>query len=277
MPDRDAGGIRTWHARVHIYELDSLGHVNNANYVPYLQQATVEAWPAAVNWKLSHLSMEYVVPALHGAELAIHAWVEDGVSPTGFSLGYAIERSDDHQIILRAKAKLMIPSSEAPIQDSVLQTVPDLPRDYRLKPARLAEEMPGGRQFHWQHRVRGYETGRDGEVSAAQVLRWTEEARARAALEVGWTQQRMRDADFVGVVTRHEFEFGCLPRAGDEVEVLSRIYEVRRVRGTWRHEIVCNGQLAAAAFVSGGFLNGAGLPHPPPPELIAGLLGRASG
>ena len=83
----------------------------------------------------------------------------------------------------------------------------------------------------------------------------------------------MQEADFVGVVTRHEFEFARMPRAREEVEVVSRVYEVRKVRGTWRHEINCNGELAAAAFVGGGFLNSAGQPHPPPAALIDGLLG----
>lgn len=35
----------------------------------------------------------------------------------------------------------------------------DLPVGYQLKPARLAAEWPGGRQFRWRHKVRGYETG----------------------------------------------------------------------------------------------------------------------
>lgn len=274
----ESDALTTWQTRVHIYELDSLGHVNNANYYPYLQQATEAGWQQLSGAKLKRLSMEYLVPALHGTDLAVHAWQEAAGVPDELALGYVIERVEDQCALLRARLVWGTAANAATaVKDAGPPAPVDLPRDFRLKPRRLPPEMPGGRQFHWQHRVRGYETGRDGEVSAAQLLRWTEEARARAALEVGWTQQRMRDADFVGVVTRHQFEFGCMPRTGDEVEVLSRIYEVRRVRGTWRHEIVCNGKLAAAAFVSGGFLNGAGLPHPPPPELIAGLLGRASG
>ncbi len=275
MSSIDNSGTATWRARVHIYELDSLGHVNNANYFPYLQQATEAAWPQAAGWQLARLSMEYLAPALHGTELAVHTWVED-VTADGLLLGYAIERIDDQQILLRAGlAWETAAGGDSPAAQPVFQPVADLPRDYLLKPARQAPEMPGGRLFRWQHQVRGYETGSDGAVSATQVLRWTEEARARAAQEIGWSYQRMGEADFVGVVTRHEFEFARMPRAGEEIEVSSRIYEVRRVRGTWRHELTCTGELLAAAFVSGGFLNTAGQPHPPPPGLINGLLGRA--
>ena len=267
-------GISTWRTRVHIYELDSLGHVNNANYFPYLQQATEAAWPQAADWTLRRLSMEYIVPALHGTELAVHVW-EDAAAADETSLGYAIERCDDQQILLRARLVWETATGgDAVSAKPTFQPVADLPRDYQIKPARQVPEMPGGRLFRWQHQVRGYETGSDGAVSATQVLRWTEEARARAAHEIGWSYQRMGEADFVGVVTRHEFEFARMPRAGEEIEVSSRIYEVRRVRGTWRHELTCNGELLAAAFVSGGFLNTAGHPHPPPPALIDGLSGR---
>ena len=261
--------ISTWRTRVHIYELDSLGHVNNANYFPYLQQATEDAWPGAADWPLKRLSMEFVCPALHGTELAIHSWVEASGDTDERTLAYAIQRDDDQQILLRARLVWETTSSPA-----MASPTNDLPAGYQLKPARLAAEWPGGRQFRWQHEVRGYETGANGAVSACQVLRWTEEARSRAAHEVGWSHQQMQEADFVGVVTRHDFEFVRMPRAGEEVEIVSRVYEVRKVRGTWRHEVFCNGELLAAAYVGGGFLNSAGQPHPPPAALIDGLLGR---
>lgn len=268
-------GVSTWRTRVQIYELDSLGHVNNANYFPFLQQATEEAWPQATNWELAKLSMEYVIPALHGTELAVHVWPED-VTADGLSLGYAIERIADLVVILRARLVWKTAKSQdtAPGQPTV-QPAADLPRDYLLKPARQATEIPNGRQFLLQHKVRGYEVSSDGAVSATQVLRWTEEARASAAQEIGWSYQRMGEEDFVGVVTRHEFEFVRMPRAGDIVEVASCIYEARRVRGTWRHELTCNGARAATALVSAGFLNSAGHPNPPPKGLVDGLIGQA--
>lgn len=272
----ESDALTTWQTRVHIYELDSLGHVNNANYYPYLQQATEAGWQQLSGAKLKRLSMEYLVPALHGTDLAVHAWQEAAGVPDELALGYVIERVEDQCALLRARLVWGTAANAATaVKDAGPPAPVDLPRDFRLKPRRLPPEMPGGRQFHWLHRVRGYETGQDGSVSPAQVLRWTEEARAQAAEAVGWTYQRMQEADFVGVVTRHDFEFARLPRADEEVDVLSRIYEVRKVRGTWRHELACNGEIVATAFVGGGFLNSAGLPHPPPQGLIDGLLGRS--
>ncbi|MEZ4769548.1 MAG: thioesterase [Caldilineales bacterium] len=270
----DDAGVWTWRTRVHIYDLDSLGHVNNANYFPYLQQATEEAFPAAGVWQLQHLSMEYITPALHGAGLAIHVWIED-TDKDGASLGYAVEREEDQQVLLRARLVWETADGGTPALPGAPAGLPTtLPRDYQIRPARPVDELPGSRQFRWRHRVRGYEAGRNGEVSAAHVLRWTEEARAGAALEVGWSYQRMGEADFVAVVIRHEFDFRRMPRPGDDVEIVSQICEMRRVRGAWRHDVFCNGELVAAARVSGGFLNSAGQPHPPPAALIDRLLGR---
>lgn len=262
-----------WQTRVQIYELDSLGHVNNANYYPYLHEATLAAWPASADWTLQRLTMEFVAPALYGATLDVNAWMEDATAADQLALGYAIVRVGDGQLLVRARLEWAAAVQDA-VAPAALAPVESVDRSFLLKPARPTSQLPDSRRFHWRHRVRSYEVGGSGTVGATEVLRWTEEGRARASEEIGWSRERMEEADFMAVVTRHEVGFHRLPRAGQEVELISRVCEMRKVRGTWRHVVMCDGELAATALVTGGFLNRDGQPYPPPPALIDGLVGQ---
>lgn len=61
-------------------DLDPMGHVNNAAYLDYLEEAVLAADPAAVAALASlprTLRIEYVLPAAPGARLASVAWRSD--------------------------------------------------------------------------------------------------------------------------------------------------------------------------------------------------------
>lgn len=73
--------IFTDELRVRTYECDSLGHVNNAVYVQWLQQLTLDAAkaarlsePSAVWWPQA-LAIEYHAPARDGDLLTLATWV----------------------------------------------------------------------------------------------------------------------------------------------------------------------------------------------------------
>ena len=76
----------TYNLRVRSYECDSLGHVNNAVYQQYLEEAAVSAssdvgfglaWYRARGeaWVVRDMTLEYLYPAIAGDELSVTTWI----------------------------------------------------------------------------------------------------------------------------------------------------------------------------------------------------------
>lgn len=63
-------------------------------------------------------------------------------------------------------------------------------------------------------------------------MAWVEEAEFAAAEAAGWPLERMLQADFLTLQTRHDAAFNRLPQAGERVRLVSHVAEVRRLRGT---------------------------------------------
>ncbi len=265
----------SWRTPVRIYECDSLGHVNNAVYVLYLQQATLETWPQAATWSLRQLSVEYVAQAFYGDSLQVYAWPWEPPSAQGLRCGYAIQRVGDDAIIARGEA-VWAPAGDGQAAAALggEWSAVEPPAALAIKQARPLTGQPAARTFHWQSIVRGYEVCSDGQVRPAEFLRWVEDARMAAAGEVGWTPARLRAAGRVIVQTRHDSRFLGSLRAGDQVLIHSRIVEMRRVRGVWRHEIYCGEQLVAVDHSNGAFLDLDGHPTPAPQAMVDALLGK---
>ena len=79
--------------RVQRYEIDSAGHVNNAIYLSWAEQACYDAWPdladPATGWgeqtgllfNLRRSELEYLKPALADDSLTLRGWVQ-AITPT---------------------------------------------------------------------------------------------------------------------------------------------------------------------------------------------------
>ncbi len=87
-PPRDERPLYTMCLRVRNYEIDALGHVNNAVYVSYLEQAAIEhgavmgldsARAAALggHFVVRRHEIDYLGGAVAGDELEIETWPED--------------------------------------------------------------------------------------------------------------------------------------------------------------------------------------------------------
>jgi acyl-CoA thioester hydrolase len=269
-------GPTVWSTRVRVYECDALGHVNNAVYLHYMQQATAAGWGtvAPVSWELRRLAMEYVAPAFSGDELAVSAWPEGGEDGL-MACGYAIRRSGDGQMLARARAAWAWLHRETHEFQSLPEGWPvSTPENAAsLNPLRVSPDSLGARSYRWAHTVRYYEADGMGRVNPAEILHWLQEAKYMACAEAGWPLERIRNAGCVIVQIRHDTEFLDALVPGDDVEIVSRVYEVRRVRGTWRQEIYRGGRLVATEYSAGAFLNLALRPSPPPAAMLDALIG----
>jgi len=73
------GATFTDHIRVRGYECDMFGHVNNAVYIQYLHQVTLDVFSTAMDgdalWNARRVSIEYQMPARYGDVLQVVTWV----------------------------------------------------------------------------------------------------------------------------------------------------------------------------------------------------------
>jgi YbgC/YbaW family acyl-CoA thioester hydrolase len=105
----------TLRRRIELHDLDALRHVNNANYVSYLEQAGLDAL-GAVGWDLpaqlgagGHLAavshdLEYLDAALYGEVIAITTW-PIAVDARGIERHTHLHRGDARRPLLHARSR----------------------------------------------------------------------------------------------------------------------------------------------------------------------------
>ncbi|HYN87101.1 MAG TPA: thioesterase family protein, partial [Ardenticatenaceae bacterium] len=261
--------------RVRAYECDLLGHVNNAVYQHYCEQAAIEASEDAgygmewyetqeAAWVIRRITVEYLRPALSGQVLGVTTWISSQ-GRVRAQREYEIRRPADGELIARASATWIyvdrasgqprrIPGELAPAFGP--------PGRAALQPAALPERGLEAGSFLWRHQVKRYELDGMQHVNNAVYLHWVEEAKFRAAESAGWSLERLRAHDLVTVQIRHDTEYLLPAVYGDEIEIVSRVHELRKVRGTWLHEVYCadGRELLARNYSTGAFLNVQGRP-----------------
>jgi acyl-CoA thioester hydrolase len=273
--------VSTWRTRVRLYECDALGHVNNAVYLSYVQQATAEAWASlgAAAWELRMLTMEYMAPAHSGEVLEVKA-VAGGFEGDVLICYYDIIRLADMRAILHARASWLPPEQEKGLLPAI--GWPSGPRELRgVTPLRLPPDRLQAHRYVWRHTVCSYEIDGSARANPVHLLRWVEEAKFVACSEVGWSLDRMFDADVMIVQMRHDSQFHASLRAGERIEVVSWICDLRVLKGTWSHEIyrtppgeadAAKQELVFLDYSTGAFLTRAGRPNPPPRAMLDALL-----
>jgi acyl-CoA thioester hydrolase len=272
--------------RVRSYECDLLGHLNNAVYQQYCEQVSIEAsedagydaaWYAdrGTAWVIRHIAIEYLQPAAADDVLDVTTWVSHW-RRVWAQREYQLRRRSDAQDVARASAKWVYLDRATGRPKRIPAEIENLIGAHEgvVKPYRLPEASRGQRSFHWRHKVRRYELDAMQHVNNAVYLNWVEEAKFRAAEEAGWPLERARAANLVTVQIRHATEYFVPAVYGDEVDVVSRLYDVRRVRGTWLHEVYRqrDGVLLVRNYSTGAFLNLEGRPQRLPEGMLEDLL-----
>lgn len=275
--------IFTDELRVRAYECDSLGHVNNAVYLQWLQQLTLDAAKAvglndvSAAWSPQMLAVEYHAPARDGDALTLATWVLESTD-NSMTRGYKVHRGDgvaDETLVASARIQWG-GRDRASGQPRPMPSVPVIASRDRLpavKPFTPPDDN-GSRPFRWRHTVRRYELDGTGQVGIAAWFHWLEEATFRATEAAGWTLARMREIDFMSNQRRHDAAFFGPAVAGDEFEIVSRLAEVRRIRGLWLHEVyhATSRALLMRDHSTGAFVTWGGQVRTAPMDMMDDLL-----
>ncbi|MEX1156996.1 MAG: thioesterase family protein [Chloroflexota bacterium] len=231
-------------------DCDRHGHVNNAGYVGLIRAAHDRAGMSKGELRALEVTYRQPVPPEVKIDVDVAIMKQEA---THLKIAYALHVDGRPAADATALWQLADPPLTADL--------PPIGRD------------AGGQRFSFHQAVRSYEVGPDGAARPQAILQWLEHAIFRAAARAGWARQRMESAAFVTYVVGHHLVLGQPAREGDELTVTSRLIDLRRVSGTWHHEIrASDGGLIAADRARGAFLDLDGRARPAPAELLADLL-----
>ncbi|MFQ5924315.1 MAG: acyl-[acyl-carrier-protein] thioesterase, partial [Anaerolineales bacterium] len=107
-------GAITWQRRVEWRDVDPFGHLNNAAYLSYTQEAAIEAGlaygvthasslEAGLGWALKRSRIEYLRPALPDEELRIETWLTSLRQASAVRC-YSVTRLSDGEQVARAES-----------------------------------------------------------------------------------------------------------------------------------------------------------------------------
>ena len=106
-------GAVTWRRRVEWRDIDPLGHLNNAVYFSYTEEAAIAAGErygithasstqSGLGWAVKRSRIEYLLPAQAGDELEVLTWL-GAVKPASAERHYLILRAVERELLARAQ------------------------------------------------------------------------------------------------------------------------------------------------------------------------------
>lgn len=247
---RDEQGRARVSVRTRWDDCDRYDHVNNAAYLALMRAAHDGAGlPAG---ELRSVEIDYRRPIPPDVVVNVDVVVLEQTT-TQRRIAYTIEV--DHRPAAEVRALRQLGGSRLDA---------DLP---------AGGDNVAGRAFRFAHAVQSHELGPGGVARPQAILQRLEHAVFRAADRGGWPRARMEAAGFVTFVVGHRLVLGTPALEGEELAITSRLVELRRVSGTWHHEVRrANGSLVAVDRARGAFIDLDGRIRPAPPGLLEDLL-----
>ncbi|MBL8162349.1 MAG: acyl-CoA thioesterase [Anaerolineae bacterium] len=240
------------------YECDAYGHLNNANYARYMEEAAFEA-SASVGydkaryealgymWLAHETEIEYLRPVKYGDTLAVKTWVGDfrRVRSRRF---YEFRKPGEDELVARASTDWVYletssgrPSIVPP--EMISAFVPEgieghTPMARERFPA---PPPPPPGLFTMRRRVEWRDIDTAQHVNNAVYFNYIEEAGVQVSRAHGWPMERSMAAGFAVIARQHHIEYRIPALLGDELEIATwvaldgratanRFYTIKRVQ-----------------------------------------------
>ena len=274
--------------RVRSYECDLYGHVNNAVYLRYLQEANLSfssaaGWPpqryasSRLDWWPSRIDFEYLIPLRYGETVAVtvHA---SGFKENTFQQSYEFYNQATGELVGRASA---LSTLRGP-GDQPLVRVPDellsafVPNEQTPTPPAypplVAAPSPPPGIFRIRKRVDLQDVNSKKELDPATLLVFAGECGRQVINAHGWPMERMLDEGFAILLKSNRIEYFQPACLDDELELATWVSNVRRVSALRHYTIqrVKDGARLAWIHALGVWVNLAGgAPRRAPEQFLA--------
>lgn len=259
--------------RVRHYECDAYGHLNNANYLRYMQEIAFDASAAAGydlerynqlghHWLIRATDIEYLRPLRYGDEVEVKTWVADFHRVRSRRV-YEFRISGTDDLVARAETDWVYLESSTGKPATIPEEMREAffpegpPQQVPVRqPFPIAPEPPPG-VYKMQHRVAWHDIDMAQHVNNAVYLEYIEECGMQVIAAHGWPVQRMTAEGFAIILRRHQIEYRLPALLEEEIEIATWASNVRRSTATRHYTIrrVKDGELLAQIHTLGVWID----------------------
>ena len=230
--------------RVRYYECDAYGHLNNTNYLRWMQEAAFAASSAVGYdlarydqighlWLVRETDIEYLAPLAYEDEVQVKTWVMDFrrfLSRRAYE--FTLLRSG--QLVARASTDWAYVNADTlrPAAIPEAMRLAFFPEGAPLEAARRERfpepPPPPAGVFSIRKRVEWRDIDSLWHVNNAMYLAYIEDAGIQVCDAHGWSMQRMKEEGFGILARRHLIEYRQAAQMGDELDVSTWFSEAQR-------------------------------------------------
>jgi len=230
--------------RVRHYECDAFGHLNNANYLRYMQETAFDASAAAGYdqhryeelgnyWLIRETDIEYLKPVQYGDTIKVKTWVID-FRRVRSRRAYEFVRKGSEEIVAKGVTDWVYLESEsgnpATIPDEIITAFfpegPPVDNPHREKFPVAPHPPPG--IFEMQMRVAWQDIDAVQHVNNAIYLNYIDQCGMQVIAAHGWPITRMLDEGHAILIRRHQIQYRQQALLNDELVLSTWVSNVRR-------------------------------------------------
>jgi acyl-CoA thioester hydrolase len=237
---------------VRYHECDAYGHVNNANYARYMQEAAFDASAAAgfpPSWyaendrvfvvRASHI--EFLQQAAYKDRLEIKTWISDARRVTA-RRQFEMRNADTGALVCTAHTDWVL---AAPIVRSLIALPANMLAAFRpersgtdaVKPIDLVQAAQAPQTFHQTRAVRWQELDAGRVVNNPVYLEYCTDCGFACTTSFGWPLTRQVEANTAVFFRTIDIDYLQPAMLDDELDIAAWLSDIKRVSAT-RHFLI---------------------------------------
>ncbi|MEO1288675.1 MAG: YbgC/FadM family acyl-CoA thioesterase [Chloroflexota bacterium] len=238
--------------RVRHYECDAYGHLNNVNYVRYMQETALDASQAVGwdtdryhnighQWLIRETDIEYLRPLRWNDEVEVTSYVLD-FRRIQSRRRYEFRNVADNALVAQATTNWAYLNTQTQqtariphemIKDFAPNGLPDVsPMERFPKPP----PQPKG-VFHHQRRAEWRDIDTVGHLNNAAYMAYCEDASTQVGRDLGWSMQRMLDEGFALVLRRFRIQYLQAAFLDDDLRISTWVSDVKRATALRHYDV----------------------------------------